>query len=324
MIKYKPVFKVEFLGEQIGYVSNKKTIDESIQDYIECKDNNIAFVEVEELPTYKFMFVDNSIQTNEEEVLLAVKDESIVTYCSYAIKLDGNLKEQVKTMEDAENVVNKIKEEYQQDLELDLVIEEIYTQENPNEAFVEKEIATADLGNILNEKIEEKKEAERIAEEERIAQEEKEKAKKAAKSYVSVDDTSDYSAEIKGISLTRPLSAGSISSRFGERSSRRSSSHTGLDIAAPYGTSIKPVAEGTVTFAGTKGSYGKLIIVSHGNGVTSYYAHCSALYVSEGDSVNTETVIAAVGSTGNSTGNHLHLELRINDNPVNPQKYLYN
>ena len=122
--------------------------------------------------------------------------------------------------------------------------------------------------------------------------------------------------------LAIPVS-GSITSRFGARGGSRSSVHTGLDISAPSGTGIRAISAGTVSYAGYRGSYGNLIIIDHGNGVQSYYAHCSALYVAAGQSVDSSTTIGAVGSTGNSTGPHLHLEIRINGSPVNPQNYLY-
>lgn len=124
------------------------------------------------------------------------------------------------------------------------------------------------------------------------------------------------------ISFIRPVS-GTITARYGERSSVRSSAHTGLDIATSYGTPIKAAASGTVSFAGRKGSLGNLIIVDHGNGVQTYYAHCSSLVASVGTKVSQGQVIAKVGSTGNSTGNHLHLEVRINGKAYNPVYYVY-
>ena len=125
-----------------------------------------------------------------------------------------------------------------------------------------------------------------------------------------------------GISLIRPIS-GTITSRFGARSSIRSSAHTGLDISAPTGTPIKAAASGTVTFAGWKGSYGYMLVISHGSGVQTYYAHCNKLYASVGQTVSQGETIAAVGSTGNSTGPHLHLEVRVNGVAYNPQNYVY-
>ena len=114
-----------------------------------------------------------------------------------------------------------------------------------------------------------------------------------------------------------------ISSRFGDRSGVRRSTHTGTDIAAPMGTAVTAAAEGTVASAGWNGSYGNCIIINHVNGVQTWYAHLSKINVSVGQQVNTSTVIGNVGSTGNSTGPHLHLEVRINGTPVNPQNYLY-
>ena len=125
-----------------------------------------------------------------------------------------------------------------------------------------------------------------------------------------------------GISLAKPVS-GIISSRFGVRSSIRSSAHTGLDIATSTGTPVKAAAAGTVTFAGWKGSYGNLMVITHSNGVQTYYGHCSKLYLSAGATVSQGQTIAAVGSTGNSTGPHLHFEIRVNGIAYNPQNYLY-
>ena len=131
-------------------------------------------------------------------------------------------------------------------------------------------------------------------------------------------------ADIDGIKIATLPITGTISSRYGERSRRRVSTHTGLDIAAPTGTPIKVIADGTVTFAQYSGSYGYLVKVDHGNGVETWYAHTSKMYVKAGEKVTAGDTIAAVGNTGNSTGPHLHLEIRINGKHVNPQKYIYN
>ncbi len=129
--------------------------------------------------------------------------------------------------------------------------------------------------------------------------------------------------EINGIKIaTQPIS-GIITSRYGVSSSIRSSNHTGLDIAAEAGTPIKVVADGIITSATYSGSYGNLVKVDHGNNVETWYAHTSKMYVTVGQQVKAGDIIAAVGSTGNSTGAHLHLEIRINGNHVNPQNYLY-
>lgn len=137
--------------------------------------------------------------------------------------------------------------------------------------------------------------------------------------------TSDLSEKIVsyentdlGISLIEPVN-GIVTSRFGKRSG---SIHTGLDIANSEGTPIKAAATGTVIYTGYKGSYGNLIVIDHNNGIHTYYAACSKLHVEIGQEVKQGDIIAEVGATGNATGPHLHFELRINGNPLNPSLYL--
>ena len=130
-------------------------------------------------------------------------------------------------------------------------------------------------------------------------------------------------ASLNGVTLTVKPVSGTISSRFGARSRVRSSAHTGLDIATSTGTPVVAAASGTVTFSGWKGSYGYLMVVTHSNGVQTYYGHCSKLYYNAGQTVSKGQKIAAVGNTGNSTGPHLHFEIRVNGVAYNPQNYLY-
>ncbi len=98
--------------------------------------------------------------------------------------------------------------------------------------------------------------------------------------------------------------------------------HAGMDFAASYGSTIRAADSGTVIFAGWYGGYGKAVIIDHGKGVTTLYGHTSELYVSEGQGVQRGQAIAAVGSTGLSTGPHLHFEVRHNGSPVDPANYL--
>ena len=118
---------------------------------------------------------------------------------------------------------------------------------------------------------------------------------------------------------------GRISSRFGHRIDPidgHHAHHKGLDIAAKEGTTIKAMRAGTVTFSGTQGGYGKVVIVDHGDGLESRYAHCSQLDVRVGQRVIAGSPIATVGSTGRSTGPHLHLEVRKDGVAVNPMSFL--
>lgn len=117
---------------------------------------------------------------------------------------------------------------------------------------------------------------------------------------------------------------GTISSTFGWRTPTTLTVpkyHTGLDIAAPTGTIIKSATEGIVTLASSEGDYGKHYKIQIGN-ITIIYAHCSKLYLKEGDNVYQGQEIAEVGSTGNSTGPHLHFEIRKEDRLIDPQLLL--
>ncbi len=116
-----------------------------------------------------------------------------------------------------------------------------------------------------------------------------------------------------------PLASYTISSYFGMR---WGTLHTGVDLAAPMGSKIYASDGGTVTFAGWKGSYGYLVIISHGGLFETYYAHCSKILVSVGENVYQGQNIALVGSTGYSTGPHCHFEVRYNGTPNNPLNYL--
>ncbi|MEH2112364.1 murein hydrolase activator EnvC family protein [Nostoc sp.] len=98
--------------------------------------------------------------------------------------------------------------------------------------------------------------------------------------------------------------------------------HAGLDFAASYGSKIRAADSGKVIFAGWYGGYGRAVIIDHGNGLTTLYGHTSELYVTEGQTVERGQAIGAVGSTGFSTGPHLHFEVRRNGTPVNPTDYL--
>jgi murein DD-endopeptidase MepM/ murein hydrolase activator NlpD len=112
--------------------------------------------------------------------------------------------------------------------------------------------------------------------------------------------------------LSTPLQ---VNSGFGYRGGRR---HNGIDFQASWGDSVGASMAGTVVFAGIKRGYGNLLILDHGHGVTTYYAHLSAMYVGLGQTIAAGQVIGAIGTTGRSSGPHLHYEVRINGDPVNP------
>ena len=310
--KYKPAYQVTMAGENLGYIENKGKIEENIKNYLDDTTGNVAFKEVAELPKYEFKLINRGRQTQEEEVMLAVANSATVTYKTYAVTVDGSIQVLVSSEEEAKNVAQNFKTDLNEEIVMNVGIIEQYTNEL---VLHSQEDATNIVNSIKLAKVTEYneiQEAKRKAEEEEIAR----RMPIATKTVASA-------GRIAGVVLTKPVPGGSISSRYGSRSSIRSSAHTGLDIATSAGTPVNPISPGTVKFADYKGSYGNLVIIDHGNGIESYYAHCSQIYCSVGQSVDTDTVISAVGSTGNSTGPHLHLEIRQNGNPLNPENYLY-
>lgn len=126
--------------------------------------------------------------------------------------------------------------------------------------------------------------------------------------------------------IHRPLGVATrTSSRFGNRTdpfTRGKAFHSGLDFPAPTGTTVLSAGYGKVTFVGQKSGYGKLVEVTHGAGLLTRYGHLSAFLVKEGQTVNTGSPIAKVGSTGRSTRPHLHFEVRKQDDAVDPSRYL--
>jgi len=136
-----------------------------------------------------------------------------------------------------------------------------------------------------------------------------------------LNDVNERMAYIRAVPDLWPVQ-GRITSTFGWRRSPfgggEEEFHDGLDIAAPYGTSIKAAGEGRVVKAGWEPGYGKIVVVNHGYGYISYYAHCSKILVKAGQRVEKGEIIAKIGSTGRSTGPHLHLSIRYRGRLIDP------
>jgi len=132
-------------------------------------------------------------------------------------------------------------------------------------------------------------------------------------------------AEDGELPVVWPVANAYISSSFGYRRSPTGGyweHHNGLDLAAPTGTPIVASAGGTIIFVGRLPYYGETVEIDHGNGITSLYGHCSNISVETGERVQQRQIVAYIGSTGRSTGPHVHYEVRENGQPVDPLKYL--
>ena len=291
---YRPIYSVTLNGEFIGYSENKSKLQQKINEYIEKGNgNNIAFVDIEELPEYKLCFLKKDVCANDDEIFNKVIEKGQAYYKYYAISVGKEEKAYVSTLEEAEKVVSELKNKNSNNKD-QLSIVEKYEKELKEFSTVEKCVADLYVKKVV---------------------------KKASYAVAASGINTSTKKVNLGISLIRPTS-GVVTSRFG---SRWGSTHKGLDIGAPKGTPIKAAAGGTVTVAqyGYSGGYGNYVIISHGNGIQTVYAHCNTLNVKVGQKVSQGEQIATVGNTGRSTGNHLHLEIRVNGVAQNPQNYLY-
>ena len=298
VILYKPIYKVSINGEKIGYCEDKETLQNKINEYMENGEEgqkNIAFVQIDDMPEYQMCLQKKGIETNDEEIFSEIKKKGVTYFRYYTIADDGKEKISVSTFEEAENVIKELKKKQSRNSKTLSIVEkyeielpELTTEEQAIAKLYEKKIivATTRYPNMNSSGF------------------------STSRSITTVKNL--------GISLIKPTS-GVLTSRFG---SRWGSTHTGIDIGAPTGTAIKAAAGGTVIFSGWKGTLGKIVVISHGNGIQTYYGHCSSLLVSTGDTVSAGQLIAKVGNTGRSTGPHLHFEIRVNGSAINPQRYI--
>ena len=298
---FKPIYSVTINGEFVGYSKDKSALQTRINSYIENGDqednSNIAFVQVNNMPEYKLCLLKRNVVTNDDEIYEKVKQSGTAYYKYYAILEGETEKAYVSDFQIAEEIVNQLKEKKSNNID-DISILELYETELKDFATVETAVS-----ELYVKKVEVVK-------------------KPVTTGTPSTKSGMSYQQVAIGVNFIKPIS-GIITSRYGSISSVRSGAHTGLDIATKQGTPIKAAAAGTITFSGYKGSLGYLIIINHGNGVETYYGHCSKLYYQAGTYVEQGETIAAVGSTGNSTGPHLHLEIRLNGVAYNPQYYVY-
>ena len=290
VIKLKPVYEVSLEGEIIGYVQDKKQFENKINEkFNNNQQENIAFADFDIGTSWKFKLVEKQKEVKEEEVLVAFANHADITYFQYAVCVNGEEKQKFANEEDAKQVVNSLSASLGN--EANVWVERIYTKETPIKDKVQIASISDNIALEVKQQVQEEQKRQR--------------------------------GTINGVYMAVVPVNGNITSRYGSRESIRSHDHRGLDIAAKTGTPIKAAADGTIKYSGTMSGYGNLIIIDHGNGITTYYGHCSKLYKTQGQQVRAGDVIAAVGSTGNSTGAHLHFEIRKNGEYLNPAKYIF-
>lgn len=358
-IAYSQTYEVSLNGKVIGYTRDKVVLQKRINDYINTGNgDDVAFVEVDTLPTYKAVLLKRNIKTNDEEILNKVVESGIAYYKYYAIAVDNQEKAYLKTFGEAEKVIQELKNKKSTNADSLGIVEkyakkqvaekEIETQVSQSETKVADSTTTSDVPVDSDGDSDELPDVKELTEVKLasvddsinqlyVQQKSTSRSAKNARTSSAGSTSSTYEQRAKivdnsqtgvktdlGVTLIKPISSGyTITSRFGWRSR---DNHPGLDVAAPKGTAIKAAAGGTVIFAGSGspyGGYGNIVVIQSNSSTAIRYAHCSKIYVRKGEVVEQGQVIAAVGSTGISTGNHLHFEIRYNGKKIDPQKYVY-
>lgn len=268
-----------------------------INDYISSGNgDDVAFVELKELPTYTACMLKKNIETNDDEIFNKVTSSGTPYYKYYTITKNNEEKVYVASFSEAEKVINNLKSKNSANTDKLGIVEKYET--------AKAEFKTVDtcVSELYEKKVVVTKKA------------------SSTSAYINIGTrvvTGETSVPTNlGVSLIKPIS-GVISSRYGIR---WRDNHKGLDIAAAGG---KVIFSGYGSGSNSYSGYGNIVVIQSTSSLVIRYGHCSALYVKTGETVVQGQVIAAVGSTGISTGNHLHFEIRYKGTAVNPQNYIY-
>ena len=295
----------------MGLVSDKDKFEKDIKDTLEDVHEPVVSATLAEKPRYSLRLVDKEdIDVDDDYVFAKIEEKIEKKYRYYNLKEDDKLLAKVSTTEEKDNLLKELEEAKQVK---DLKVEEEQTKEYYIISYEEaKQLASTNVDNIENEK------------KSKLAKEKIEKRNtNIVKNIrrggtVSASSSSNASAMLGSLSFRRPLNSSRVSAGY-----LGYPGHRGIDFPSPQGTPVMAAESGTVTTVMySNKSYGNRVIIDHGNGISTLYGHNSTIGVSLGQKVSKGQTIAGVGSTGNSTGNHVHFEIRINGKPINPTSYV--
>lgn len=300
---YKPTVKAYIDGKFVGYFSSEQQFDEVYNDLVTEKQNIDSNVKVylESEPTFETSYTRDSLIA-KQNVYTNLRAEIKTEYTVYEVAVDGENKMKFDNKDDAEKYAENLKSEVSK---LNVEVKEEKVEDKGEITTIER--ADSILKDIVD----------------------RNKPVETPKATVSntTNTTSNYNvttaATIGATSV--PATGGGVWPTVNRRVNCHYmgySGHTGIDLGGAVGTAIYAYKSGTVTFAGWGSGYGLHIKIDHGDGMTTYYAHCSELFASVGQQVTEGQMIAKIGMTGYTTGPHLHFEVRLNGVPVNPYPYI--
>ena len=288
----------------IGATQKENFLDKTINEYLEQLNNDGYYIVTSSLNK---AFIENmsiipKSTINEDEIKeTIIKHLDVSVLCTKLEIKDDETVYYFKSQSECDNFIKSLNEYIIQD----------YTSDGDTQDYrviTKQEVLDSKLNSVKEQKAEAEAEAQRQAE------------RKRQQERIQVTSRGGTTRVNRNYSGGAPMASYVyISSYYGMRNGKQ---HTGVDFAAHAGTAIYAWKSGVVTFVGWSGGYGKFIIVKHNDGSVSRYAHCSGYACSVGQSVEKGQTIGYVGTTGNSTGNHLHFEIQINGSFVNPLNYL--
>ena len=295
----------------MGLVSDKDKFEKDIKDTLEDVHEPVVSATLAEKPRYSLRLVDKEdIDVDDDYVFAKIEEKIEKKYRYYNLKEDDKLLAKVSTKEEKDKLIEELKKDKNVK---DIKVEEEETKENYIISYEEaKQLAFSTAENIENDKKEKDVKT-------KIEKQNTNIIKNIRKGgTVSTSSSSNASAMLGSLSFRRPLNSSRISAGY-----LGYPGHRGIDFPSPQGTPVMAAEAGTVTTVlYSNKSYGNRVIIDHGNGISTLYGHNSTISVSLGQKVSKGQTIAGVGSTGRSTGNHVHFEIRINGKPINPTSYV--
>lgn len=312
------------LDKDIGY---RESLIVNVNNQIKKADDDILSLEKEQEINRKNI---STLQTNISGRIKAMSKINEMTVVK-AFITSNDIRDFLSTV----NIMKKIVKQDNQNI-ADLKKYKLALEENSKKLNEQKQKLSSLKNQYNNEyqKLQEKKDIQnkniKLLESDLKKLEEMENLKIAESNALTsqikqMSKSNGYKGTYKGIMKWPLPSGGEITSPYGNRMHpilKKQIFHSGLDIAAPLGSNITAASKGRVIFSGDKGTYGRAVIIDHGSGIVTLYAHCSAIYVNEGQDIAEGQRIAAVGSTGRATGPHLHFEVRKDGITTDPMGYL--
>lgn len=291
--EYKPVVKAYINQNFIGYFSTEQHFDEVYNELVTEKQNSDSNVKVylESEPTFEASYIKDSL-LEKQDVYTNLRSQVKIEYTLYNVAVNGENKLTFDNQDEANKYAEKLKSEV---TKLNVEVESKKTGEISDITSIEK--AEEITKSIIGENSPKGNLSKKLTTKEVLA---------------NVVNSSSESG-------VWPTTAHYISSPYGWR---WGTIHTGTDIAGKARDPIFAYKSGTVTYSGWANSYGNIVKIDHGNGMSTWYAHNSKLLVKAGQKVAQGEIIALMGSTGFSTGNHLHFEVRLNGIHVNSYPYI--